>query len=149
MMKHTTISITLILAAIISMVSCTSNNGNIGPWFGTWHIEAIERDGQAMESYDGTLFFQFQSSVVQIRYSNILHDEAQTTGRWEEADGKITLSFPDEHQVWKLLPGLDMTPHAVNRLAVERQDGNNALLSIVAADGHTYRYTLKKWGKGM
>ena len=28
----------ILLAALLVVASCTTNNGDIGPWFGTWRV---------------------------------------------------------------------------------------------------------------
>ena len=35
------------------MSGCTHNNGDIGPWFGTWQVTGIDADGAPLAEYDG------------------------------------------------------------------------------------------------
>lgn len=145
MMKKT-IYILITLVAAMAMQSCTHNDGDIGRWFGTWHVESIEMDGTAIDSYDGYSFFQFQSSVFELRLSNPLHDEQYTVGRWQDNGESIDITFPDTQRVWNYIAGFDFGPSSVNRLLVESANGSDMVLSLATSDGHTYRYILKKCG---
>ena len=143
-MKYFISILTILVASIMS--SCTHNDGDIGYWFGTWHVETIEKDGTAIDGYHGTHFFLFQSSVFQLRYTDELHAEMQTTGRWEDNGDKITISFPDKEQIWVTLYGLTVEENAENHFKIEFHSGKNIILSLNGKDGHTYKYHLKKWG---
>lgn len=144
-MKRTLYTFIAIVVAIIAS-SCTTNNGDIGFWFGTWHVEQIDMDGSPIDGYMGNNFFQFQSSVFQLRYSDDWHNEMVTTGCWKDLGSEITISFPDESQVWVLLYGIDMNKDAVNHLKIESHKGKSLVLLLASSNGHTYRYYLKKWG---
>lgn len=135
------------VAEMLSMTSCTENNGDIGMWFGTWHVERIDMDNSPIDEYNGNDFFQFQSTVFQLRYTDDLHAEMQTTGRWQDNGKEIVVTFPDEKLVWVFLYGIDMSKDASNHFKVESQNGKEMVLSLASTDGHTYRYHLKKWGK--
>lgn len=146
-MKKTLYTLIVMAAAIISMTSCTHNNGDIGPWFGLWHIEQVEKDGAVINEYTGTNFFAFQTSVFQLRYTDDLQTEEQTTGMWEDLGQEIKVTFPDQKLVWSHFYGIDMTEGAVNTFKVESITGKDMVLMLASSDGHNYRYTLKKWGK--
>ena len=146
MMKKNIYTLVIMVASMLAMTSCTRNNGDIGFWFGTWHVESIEQDGSTINGYNGTNFFQFQNTVFQLRYADDLHDERQTVGRWQDNGNEITVTFPDEHLVWVQLYGIDTGKDAVNRFKVESHNGSDLVLSLPSTDGHTYRYILKKWG---
>ena len=55
----------LSLLALLLTASCTRNHGDIGPWFGTWHVETITADGTPV-TVVGDYFFQFQSGVFRV-----------------------------------------------------------------------------------
>ena len=59
-MKKTTLYIVLLIAVLLT-ASCTRNHGDIGIWFGTWHVEQITADGTRV-NVEGDYFFQFQNS---------------------------------------------------------------------------------------
>jgi len=146
-MKKTLYTLMIMVAAIVSMTSCTHNNGDIGPWFGLWHIESVQKDGAAINGYNGTNFFAFQTSVFQLRYTDDYQTEQQTTGMWQDLGNEITVTFPDQIIIWTQFYGIDMTKDAVNRFKVESITGKDMVLTLASSDGHNYRYILKKWGK--
>ncbi len=131
------------VGAILCMSSCTHNNGDIGLYFGLWHVESVECDGTLLDDYDGGYFFAFQSSVFQLRYTDEMQTEEYSAGTWAETDEGIDITFPDEDLRWVSLVGLDW--EVVNHLKVESLSSSKMVLSV-ETDGHTYRYTLKKWG---
>ena len=51
------------LLAIVAMSSCTKNNGDIGYWFGLWHLDSIELNGEVDNNYNGCYYFKFQNKV--------------------------------------------------------------------------------------
>lgn len=135
------------VASMFAMTSCTQNNGDIGMWFGTWHVEQIDMDNSPIDGYMGTDFFQFQSTLFQLRYTDDTHAEKQTVGRWQDNGSSIDVTFPDEKLVWVFLYGIDMGKDAVNHFTVEQLTSKEAILALKATNGHTYRYHLKKWEK--
>ncbi len=137
-------AILLYLCGILNLIalnSCTRNNGDIGPWFGTWHVETIEIDGQPDASYQGEYFVQFQTNVVSIIQRSEYNDAAQSFGEWEASGNTLTIDFPLPKALWCNLPG--MTAH--NRLTIEQLTTAGITLSMMAATGQVYRYRLKKW----
>ncbi len=135
------------VASMFAMTSCTQNNGDIGTWFGTWHVEQIDMDNSPIDGYMGTDFFQFLSTLFQLRYTDATHAEKQTVGRWQDNGSSIDVTFPDEKLVWVFLYGINMDKDAVNHFTVEQLTSKEAILALKATNGHTYRYHLKKWGK--
>ena len=45
-MKRLTSHIALAVVALLMLGSCSKNNGDIGYWFGLWHVDAIEVNGE-------------------------------------------------------------------------------------------------------
>lgn len=135
------------VASMFAITSCTQNNGDIGMWFGTWHVEQIDMDNSPIDGYMGTDFFQFQSTLFQLRYTDDTHAEKQTVGCWQDNGSSIDVTFPDEKLVWVFLYGIDMGKDAVNHFTVEQLTSKEAILALKATNGHSYRYHLKKWGK--
>ena len=50
--------------ACLAMTGCTHNDGDIGEWFGEWHLQSIEIDGAADADYDGDVLWKFQNNIV-------------------------------------------------------------------------------------
>ena len=79
------------------VASCTSNNGDIGPWFGTWKVTEVRCDSEVEEQYAGNMFFKFQSSVFEVLVVNDHHFSDTAFGEWrEEPGGKLVIWFPDQ-----------------------------------------------------
>lgn len=99
----------LIFTLLITLAGCTHNNGDIGSWFGTWHIESITNPDGNDAAYNGSAFMQFQSTVVCLRAVDGLHNERADYGRWEEVDNTLTITLPDPNvaydRVLQTLPG--------------------------------------------
>lgn len=141
-MKSKTIQFCLYcILSVIAFSSCTHNNGDIGPWFGIWHVENIEIDGQNMTDYKGDYFVLFQTNVVSIIQRVDYNDAGQSFGQWQAEAGTLTIDFPDSNVLYCNLPG--MTEH--NQFTVEKLSSSRITLALVDINGHTYRYLLKKW----
>lgn len=132
------------LMAAIAISSCTRNDGDIGPWFGTWRIESISIDGTARPDYAPPyLFAKFQSSIIQfIEPDDTEHIALCYTGTWTQDDDRLLLDF-----TWGL-----STPPAVTGLPCEatldilKLTGREIRLAYHADDGSVITYILKKWG---
>jgi len=150
MRNASTYILTLLLTLILQ--SCTHNNGDIGPYFGTWKLSAIEVDGSNMDSYKGNIFWQFQAEVFCMREVLPNHDTNVCWGSWKEAsDGILELNFThsdDSHPAGStyyspfIITGLQP---AVNRLDIKSKSGTRLTLSYIDSEGKSYTYRLIKW----
>ena len=138
--RHTLLS----LVALLGLTACTHNDGDIGPWFGTWHVEQVTA---STNDYDGTsdnnLFLQFQSTVISMRATLDNHVVLSSFGHWEVDGDKLTVTFPDASQRIQMAAWMDCD--ATNRFTVRTITGSNMVLET-SVDGVTYVITLKKWG---
>lgn len=90
-MKHIGIFI-VSLIALCATSACTHNNGDIGFLFGQWRLHEIT-NGNTTEPCD-TVFFAFQSNVVQLRkvvYES--YDYNVLTGLYEQDADRLKCSF--------------------------------------------------------
>lgn len=92
-MKHTLRILLTALTAILAG-ACTHNNGDIGPLFGTWALDAMLIDGQEAVLPDADTFMQFQNRVVMVK----LIDSRATTlsynvGSWQREADVLELDF--------------------------------------------------------
>lgn len=128
---------------MLALSACTTNNGDIGPWFGTWKVTEIRCDGAVDEQYAGNIFFKFQSSVfaVVVTYDN--HINGTSIGSWrEDGDGSLVVWFPDDRYT------LEQATHLTreeNIFSYETVKSSGFTLTLNASDGHTYTYRLVKW----
>ena len=98
-MKRLAKHIILTVALLLSLSSCTHNNGDIGYWFGLWHLDSIEVDGTLDADYDGDTYLMFQGKVFCIRIvDDVNHSYIESYARWQESDDhqSMTVSFVDD-----------------------------------------------------
>ena len=139
MVKRTFYIIALSLVVLCLTVSCTRNHGDIGPWFGTWHIESITAGGVPV-NVEGDYFFQFQSGVF--RVSNVSGHEqlVESFGTWDEDGNKMTIDFPDPTVFYILMPGLE----SHNIFMVTTLSSHEITFTKTDTNGTTFAYRLKK-----
>lgn len=137
-MKKTLLYIAVTLIMLMS-VSCTRNHGDIGPWFGTWHVESITADGSPV-SVTGDYFFQFQSKVFKVTQVWEYEQTMDSYGTWEESGDKMTVSFPDTTAYYIVMPGLE----EYNNFKVNTSSSREVTFTKSDTTGMTYAYRLKK-----
>ena len=67
---------------MILLSACTRNHGDIGIWFGTWHIDSITVDDVPVQ-VEGDYFFQFQSTVFRVCRVYGHENLVESFGTWE------------------------------------------------------------------
>lgn len=124
---------------VLMLGACTRNHGDIGIWFGTWHVEQITAGGTPV-NVEGDYFFQFQSKVFRVSrvYGHEQVDESY--GTWDEDDNMLTISFPDESVFYIEMPGLER----YNGFTVVTDSSKKVTLSKTDDEGVVYAYYLKK-----
>ena len=150
-MKHLQ-HILYIALLLLTTTACTHNDGDIGPWFGTWHVEEITIDGTALAGYSGEYFFQFQSSVFCFRAveGEMSEDWYCSYGHWSEDTGAstLTITFPDQDEIMTVTEltaiGFDLT--GTNVMHIDGRGSSTMTLTMTNTAGHRCVYTLKKWG---
>ena len=131
--------ITIICTIMILLSACTRNHGDIGIWFGTWHVEQITADGTPV-NVEGDYFFQFQSTVFRVSRVYGHENLVESFGTWEESDGKMTISFPDPDVFYIQMPGLE----AHNDFTVTTTSSREVIFSRVTSAGTSVTYHLHK-----
>lgn len=146
------IVISLIIAACFQ--ACTHNNGDIGPFFGTWKVTEITIDSHSDESYKGNMFWAFQTSVINMRTvdtaTNLSNDESW--GSWEEDGNTLRLFFthtddsnPSQgSHKYTPLPASHL-PAGVSDLSIISISASDMKLEYSDPNGTVYGYSLKKW----
>ena len=138
MMKRTLLFIAS-LTILLVLGSCTRNHGDIGIWFGTWHVEQITADGTP-RNVEGDYFFQFQSKVFRVSQVYGHEQMVDSYGSWEENGDKMTISFPDPSTFYITMPGLESR----NDFTVTTTSSREITFTKVDAAGTTFAYHLKK-----
>ena len=126
---------------MLKLGACTRNHGDIGIWFGTWHVENITI-GSAPVNVEGDYFFQFQSKVFRVSQVTAHEQVVESYGTWEESeDGTtLTVTFPDANVFYIDMPGLE----ARNEFVIQNRTHGQMELTRVMSDGTTCVYTLRK-----
>ena len=70
------------------MCGCTQPDGYIGDWFGSWHLESIDIDGDEDSGYADNIMFSFQGKVFNCAYMEV----AEIYGVWSYAGEVLTLN---------------------------------------------------------
>ena len=140
MMKKTLFYIALVMV-VIAMGSCTRNHGDIGIWFGTWHVESITSNG-APVNVESDYFFQFQNKVFRVSQVSAHEQLVESYGTWNESDdgNKMTISFPDPNVYYIVMPGLEES----NEFTVTHTSSKDITFTKTDAVGITFAYHLKK-----
>ena len=120
-------------------VSCTRNHGDIGPWFGNWHVESITADGNPV-SVTGDYFFQFQSKVFRVSQVTERDQLVESFGTWDENGDQMTISFPDPTVYYIIMPGLE----TYNDFKVTTTSSREVTFTKSDATGTVYAYRIKK-----
>lgn len=125
---------------LLHLGSCTRNHGDIGIWFGTWHVESFTVDGAPLQ-VEGDYFFQFQSTVFRVSQVKERDQLVESFGVWDEGDdGTMTITFPDLDVFYISMPGLE----ASNTFAVTTTSSREVIFSRVTTAGSTVTYHLHK-----
>lgn len=136
-MKKTLFIISIL--SVLVLASCTRNHGDIGIWFGTWHVEQITAGGTPV-NVEGDYFFQFQSHVFKVTQVSGHEQTVESYGTWTEDDDAMTITFPDPAVYYIVMPGLEAT----NDFRVTTTSSREVTLTKSDAAGTSYAYRLKK-----
>lgn len=134
---------------LMTMSGCNKNNGDIGLWFGLWHLDSIEVNGEPQDGYDGNFYFLFQNKVFCIRWvDEHNHDYVESFAQWHEGDAgnTLTINFVDDRyspRVSETVP--DPYLDEVTTMDVVTLTSTNMVLSHITTDGSTITYRLTKW----
>ena len=134
---------TLLFIASLTMLlvlgSCTRNHGDIGIWFGTWHVEQITADGTPV-NVEGDYFFQFQSKVFRVSQVYGHEQIIESFGSWNEDGNTMTIDFPDPTVFYIEMPGLE----SHNSFTVTNLSSKEITFTKSDTDGVVFSYHLKK-----
>lgn len=140
------------ILSALAFMSCTTNNGDIGPYYGTWSMLSFTVDGEPAEDTDiGSILWEFQNNIVSITITDPYHTRYAHYGTWREYDGYLSLDFTHHDDSNQPGQGPYMAPeelkfpsNEVIELKIESQSSKGMVLSWHNASGETLVYTLKK-----
>ena len=149
-MKRLATHITIAIFALLALSGCTKNNGDIGNWFGLWHVDNIEIDGIDDSGYDGNFYFLFQGKVFCIRWvDEVNHESIEGYAQWQESDdGKtMTVNFVDSNYSPTLYGAVPQTHlSTVNTFDVVTLNNEKMVLQLTDPEtGISYTYYLTCW----
>ncbi len=144
--------ITLLIALLAALLSaCTRHNGDIGDYFGTWHVETVTADGVELPLYsdDGVLVYEwrFQAGFIQIQtiYPHLEYDRC--FGTWREAGGHLLLDFShsDSGGVGEYTPPAALhLSEGVTDMDIISLSSSRLVTAYVDHQGVKYTYHLRK-----
>ncbi len=155
----------LILLIILPamLCGCTHNNGDIGPLFGTWRLDAIsvmsvDPDGAPLCRVDqvGDVFWAFQSQVVMIERVYPHHQTDKRFGTWQRPEeSTLVINFDNKENDpafadrYMMLPGIYLPEHGAVMSVKELSGHKMTLIYIDSAEGGgtpaAYTYFFTKW----
>lgn len=93
-MKKTIINIAFMLLCTVISTGCTMHDGNIGEWFGSWHLEEMLIDGEIDREYADNrandqkqVMVSFQGTIFQMAYI----ESSELYGSWSYSGEVLTL----------------------------------------------------------
>ena len=139
--------------AIVSMTGCTHNNGDIGDWFGTWHLKSIAFNDSPDADYDGNIVWKFQNNIIEmIEADDAEHTALERFGTWSATDSELTLNFTHSDErypagtgIYQPLPATHL-PAAVSTLRILKLSSSEIILQFDSEDNAVIVYTLRRQG---
>lgn len=135
------------LFIILTFSGCTTNNGDIGNWFGTWQLDSITIDGNPDTEYTGDQVWMFQSKVFCMRSIGTMHSVTSCWGTWSADGTMLTIdlshSETDEDKIGDYTPfPSSHLSRGINHLTIERMTSHSLVLSATTSSAsYTYRLT--------
>lgn len=140
-MRKSALYIIGVIIALLPLSGCLHNNGDIGPWFGQWKVESIEKNGEVAADYQGDGFLRFQSEVITaVRSYPSVHSSGTDYGNFVDNGSTMDVEFKEGKSIRNYL-------HLEEKFTfnVLKRDGSDKLLEYTDSKGDTYTYHLKKW----
>lgn len=142
----------IIAILMLALCGCTHNNGNIGPWYGQWKLEALEVDGREDPAYGHNQFWAFQNDILVINEVMSETDHLVRYATWRQEGEMLLIDFshsdadtPSSDVNYTPPPILGLKPQAVNALKIESLGHGRTVLTYDTGD-RLITYRLRKWG---
>ncbi len=150
-MKHK-LHLFLITLLLLPILSCTSNNGDIGPLFGFWRLDEVTVNDVPENLYNGTgvelYAFAFQSNVMYIQTVKPHLDYDRAFGTWTLEGDRMTWHFnwTDDGNFTNYIapPALLLDPSGVTVMDVVRLTSSHLETVYTDQSGNSIRYYLSK-----
>lgn len=140
------------LLLIVGLDGCTQNNGDIGPWFGTWKLDSMTINGAPDTEYAGNVLWKFQANLLSMIRVFGSHEQYEMYGTWSEPQpGVLRIEFiysddaePEGSMKYSPLPETHLPP-GISDLDILEMKGSRLYLRYLSAGGTVYEYRLTKW----
>lgn len=139
--------------ASLAFVSCTHNDGDIGPWFGDWRIVSYTVDGQDMTSENvSETIISFQSQVITVvmptdSYGSVYY----RVGTWTQPSASEVVFDFTHHGSADQDQSIYEAPQWLGWISSERMDfrlsdqkSRSMTLTWVSPSGAKHVYKIKK-----
>lgn len=140
-------------AIIVTITSCTQNNGHIGEWFGEWHLASIEIDGADDNTYSGNIVWKFQNDIIEMAEVNATgHTLIEHYGTWADDGSMLILNFTHSDNANPAgsdrysPPAPTYLPAAVVSLKILKLSSREIILQYNPLPDKSIIYTLRKRG---
>ena len=138
---------------MVTLSSCTHNNGDIGPYFGTWKLLSISVDGVEDVDYAGNVFWKIQNEVeCMVRVNESAHTANECWGTWKEIGNVLQLNhthWDDNHKqgsfYYSPLPETHLPANSISDLEIVSLSGSSMQLKYVTDDKRVVGYKFTKW----
>lgn len=152
-MKHIK-QIILYITLLFVSAACTTNNGDIGLYYGSWALDEVLIDGVADAAWndDGRwTTWSFQNNVIGVTRVNEHQEFEICWGTWSEENGKLLLDYRHHDDNYAAGTGqyrapywIYMTTNQVTELDITSQTSKAMTLNTVDSSGRKITYILRK-----
>lgn len=146
------LGIILLSLTLLLPTSCTHNNGDIGDWFGTWHVVNININDDVDPDYDGCMVWKFQNDIIEMVIVNdLLHTRTESFGTWQASESLLTLNFSHSDDKYTAGTGIYAPPSAshlpsgISTLSIIQLSSSEIVLQYTN-DTDKFTYHLKRQG---
>lgn len=144
--------ITILSIIFVALTACRVNNGDIGDYFGSWHLENMTIDGSVPEDFDPeATFWEFQNNIIRVLRVEFMYSYNNSWGTWSESNGQLILDFNHYSSTDEPGTGIYASPTWIGfpsgeliRLKFISRNSHRMTLQWPDPDGRIYTYSLRK-----
>lgn len=140
----------LLLLLPLLLAACTTNDGDIGEYFGEWAVDEVTIDSHLVETYPyGRVYWRFQADLLVVNLMGENHvDNRGWIARWTEADGHLTVDFDqrlnEESSLGRIPAELLIPPQQTTSMQILLKTTRALVLCYLNDRGETITFTLRK-----
>lgn len=144
----------MLMFSLAAIVGCTTNNGDIGLYYGAWGLKSVTVNGETSNAWcddNSWTTWQFQNNIVCITRYWPDHKYEDRWGTWHDDDKSLMLDFthsdndyPSGTDIYAAPEWLYMPLGVVIHLEILRQTSCKMVLRNTLPNGDEIVYTLEK-----